>query len=369
MVLKACAVLFLILGVQWTLEWETLEPSDDTLVLTHVLFRHGNRTADKDHELYPKDPYLHEPYYPYGSGQLTKVGKHKEFSVGRSLRERYHNFLGEFYYPEVIEAYSTDYNRTKMSLQLVLAGLFPPREEDLFENSILWQPVPFNYLPKYQDKVLLGVLCPNYLEMYEDISNSQEILERFAQHSATFDYISEHTGLKVSRFFHLYNLYFGLSTEEEWGFTLPEWTRPVWPHTITNLAIQDYFVSMHTHEMRQMATGYYLEKVIEDTKNKILSSKSPGRKMHLYSAHENNIAELLISLGVFEHPHVPNYGAWVSLEVHFINNIYGIKVFYENHEGEEPQLLSIPDCGSFCPLDRFIAITEPLIPSPNLCGI
>lgn len=98
------------------------------------------------------------------------MGKHKEFSVGRSLRERYHNFLGDFYYPEVIEAYSTDYNRTKMSLQLVLAGLFPPREEDLFENTLLWQPVPFNYLPKYQDKVLLGVLCPNYLEMYEEVS-------------------------------------------------------------------------------------------------------------------------------------------------------------------------------------------------------
>lgn len=83
---------------------------------------------------------------------------------------------------------------------------------------------------------------------------------------------------------------------------------------------------MHTHPMRQMATGYFLEKIIEDTKSKILSSNMPGRKLYLYSAHENNLAELLMSLNLFDEPHVPNYGAWISLEVHFINGIYGIKV-------------------------------------------
>jgi len=361
--------LFLVFTVQWTFEKVTLESNQDTLILTHVLFRHGNRTADKDHELYPNDPYLNEPYYPYGSGQLTKVGKHKEYSVGKALRTRYQTFLGEYYYPDIIDAYSTDYNRTKMSLQLVLAGLFPPRTEDVFEDGIMWQPVPFNYLPKYQDKVLLGVLCPNYLEMYEEVSRSKETVEKFKQNSEVFQYISEHSGLNVTRFYDLYNLYFGLSTEEEWGFQLPDWTKSVWPETITNLAIQDYFVSMTTHKMRQMATGYFLNKVIEDTKRKIISSNLPGRKMYLYSGHENNVAELLMSLNIFDTPHVPNYGAWVSIEVHFINNVYGVKVFYENHIKNGPELLSIPNCGSFCPLDKFISMTENLIPPEELCGI
>ncbi|CAG9762420.1 unnamed protein product [Ceutorhynchus assimilis] len=357
---------FLIIHFQWSLE--SLESSESTLVLTHVLFRHGNRTADK-HELYPNDPYLNENYYPFGNGQLTKIGKRKEFSIGKALRERYNNFLGDYYYPEIIEALSTDYNRTKMSLELVLAGLFPPRAEDLFEDSIFWQPVPFNYLPKDKDKVLLGVLCPKYLEIYEEISKSEEILQKFAANSEAFAYISAHSGLNATRFSDIYNLYFGLSTEEEWGFELPYWTKPIWPANITNLAIQDYFVSMYTSEMRQMASGYFLEKLIQDTKKKILSGNFPERKMHLYSAHENNLAELLMSLNVFDKPHIPNYGAWISIEIHFINNIYGVKVIYENHTGEGPQLLSIPNCGSFCPLDQFIALTEHLIPSEDLCGI
>ncbi|KAJ8951020.1 hypothetical protein NQ318_006405 [Aromia moschata] len=345
------------------------QEADETLVLTHVLFRHGNRTADGLHELYPNDPYLHEDYFPYGHGQLTKAGKLKEYSIGTALRQRYNEFLGDYYYPDIVEAYSTDYNRTKMSLQLVLAGLFPPSSEQLWEEKILWQPIPYNYLPKYEDKILLGVLCPNYLQLYQEVSTSEHMLEEFTKHSEVFEYISNHTGLNVTRFFDVYNLYFGVSTEEEWGFELPEWTKSVWPATITSLAVKDYFVSMATAEMRKMATGYFLNKVIEDTKRKILSSQTPGRKIHLYSAHENNVAELLISLGVFDDPHVPNYGAYVVLEVHYIEAVYGVKIYYENYEGNGPKLLKMPSCEEFCPLDKFISLVQDYMPSDDLCGI
>lgn len=215
--------------------------------------------------------------------------------------------------------------------------------------------------------MLLGVLCPKYLELYDEVSKSDEMQEEFAKFKEAFDYISEHTGLKVTRFFDVYNLYFGISTEEEWGFQLPEWTETVWPETITSLAIKDYFVAMATAEMRKMATGYFLNKVLEDTKAKIFSSQQPGRKMHLYSAHENNIAELLMSLGVFE-PHVPNYGAYVILEIHHIDNVYGVKIFYENYTGDGPQLLKMPECEAFCPLDKFMTLVQDYIPPDDLCG-
>lgn len=108
--------------------------------------------------------------------------------------------------------------------------------------------------------------------------------------------------------------------------------------------------------------------VIEDTKRKILSSQSQGRKIHLYSAHENNIAELLMALNVFD-PHVPNYGSYVSMEIHQINKIYGVKIYYENYTGDGLKLLSIPNCGEFCPLDKFMKLVEDYIPSDDLCGI
>lgn len=108
--------------------------------------------------------------------------------------------------------------------------------------------------------------------------------------------------------------------------------------------------------------------IIEDTKHRVLSSAKNRKKMYLYSAHENNIAELLMSLGVFQ-PHVPNYGAYVALEVHEIDNVFGIKIYYENYLNGGIQLLRIPGCTEFCPLDQFIEYTNELMPSNDLCGI
>lgn len=85
--------------------------------------------------------------------------------------------------------------------------------------------------------------------------------KQFKEHEHIFGYISNNTGLKIQTFLDVYNLYFGISTQYEWGFTMPSWTKKVWPDVITQLAIKDYFVSMATKEMRKMATGYLLQKV------------------------------------------------------------------------------------------------------------
>nr|CAI5844099.1 unnamed protein product [Callosobruchus analis] len=346
---------------------EASQLQETTLVVSHVLFRHGNRTPELK-ELYPKDPYLNERYYPYGLGQLTKAGKQKEFNIGSALRSRYRNFLGDFYLPDMVESLSTDYNRTKMSLELVLASLFTPNKDQMFENGLYWQPVPYNYLPKYRDPILLGVLCPHFLELYDEAAYSAEVQTEINKHGEVVQYIAQNTGLNITKFEDIYNLFFGLATEEEWGFTLPPWTRKVWPKTMESLAVHEYYVALKTVEMRQMAVGYFLEKVIKDTVKKI-SGTTPAKKLFLYSAHENNLAELLIALGVFEYPHVPTYGSFILLEVHNITGVHGMKIFYENYSGQGVKLLKMPNCDEFCPLEQFVKLVTDLIPDRSLCGI
>lgn len=80
-------------------------------------------------------------------------GKRTEYNIGTALRQRYHKFLGQYYYPEILEARSTDFNRTKMSLLLVLASLFPPKGIEVWKFGLNWQPVPYNYAPMDKDKV------------------------------------------------------------------------------------------------------------------------------------------------------------------------------------------------------------------------
>lgn len=67
------------------------------------------------------------------------------YNIGLNLRRRYAKFLGNIYTPDVLEARSTDSSRTKMSLQLVLAGLWPPTCMQKWNPALNWQPIPFNY--------------------------------------------------------------------------------------------------------------------------------------------------------------------------------------------------------------------------------
>lgn len=69
------------------------------------------------------------------------------------MRRRYGSFLGELYHPDVMEAHSTDVDRTKMSAQLEMAGLWPPAEQQRWSPDLDWQPVPLHSQPLDKDDV------------------------------------------------------------------------------------------------------------------------------------------------------------------------------------------------------------------------
>lgn len=85
----------------------------------------------------------------------------REYELGQSLRSRYKNFLGDLYLPKLIVAHSSDYDRTKMSLQLVLAALFPPINlRQQWNPALNWQPIPASYVPRVDDNFFLADGCP-----------------------------------------------------------------------------------------------------------------------------------------------------------------------------------------------------------------
>lgn len=137
-------------------------------------FRHGQRTPA---DTYPKDPYVNFTFEPYDWGQLTNVsrcarngsfcthfanlhflpqkGKYSVYEqIGLWLRERYGRFVGATYRAKNVHVQTTGVSRTQMSMQLVLAGLFPPQGTALQWNRRLdWQPIPYFSEPLSQDTV------------------------------------------------------------------------------------------------------------------------------------------------------------------------------------------------------------------------
>lgn len=64
--------------------------------------------------------------------------------------------MGEVYTEDIVDVRSTDVTRTKMSAQLVLAGLFPPAEIQQWNDDLLWQPIPVSYKTDAEEDVKIN---------------------------------------------------------------------------------------------------------------------------------------------------------------------------------------------------------------------
>uniref|UniRef100_A0A670JQJ1 acid phosphatase n=1 Tax=Podarcis muralis TaxID=64176 RepID=A0A670JQJ1_PODMU len=92
------------------------------LVFVLLIYRHGDRSPI---EVYPNS--LHnESAWPQGFGQLTKIGMQQQYELGKYIKKRYSNFLSAEYKREEILIQSTESDRTIMSAQANLAGMYPP---------------------------------------------------------------------------------------------------------------------------------------------------------------------------------------------------------------------------------------------------
>ena len=91
---------------------------------------------------------------------IIQAGKLREYNLGAYIRRLYGNFLSDVYHPWEVKARSTNADRTKMSLQLVLAGLYPPQTVQKWKDDLDWQPIPTTYENNLDDILMYPIDCP-----------------------------------------------------------------------------------------------------------------------------------------------------------------------------------------------------------------
>lgn len=334
------------------------------LKMVNVLFRHGDRTPDNNgYEMYPNDPYIKYDFYPMGLGQLTNSGKRREYKIGEMLRSRYDKFLGKIYSPETVSAFSSDYDRTKMSLELVLAGLFPPAAIQRWNPNLNWQPVSTRYVKRIDDNFFLSDSCPLYKAYYEQVLALPEVKKGLSKFNDLMKYLTVKTGSNITKPLDLFYLYHTFMSEYSMGLSLPDWVGDLFPYgELWNGTVFAYDVANYNIRLRRLYAGPYIRTINADMQAYANGSVENLKKIYLYSGHETNIAALLYALGIF-FPHVPEYSSSIITELHQIDGKYYVKVLYYLGIPTKVQEMQLPGCEVLCPFEKYLKLTADVIPS------
>uniref|UniRef100_A0A8C3KAE3 acid phosphatase n=1 Tax=Calidris pygmaea TaxID=425635 RepID=A0A8C3KAE3_9CHAR len=295
-----------------------------------IVFRHGDRTPVVN---FPTDPHK-ESEWPQGFGQLTKTGMQQLFKLGQYTRERYSNFLNSTYNRQEFYIQSTDYDRTIMSAQSYLSGLFPPTSSQIWNPELLWQPIPVHVLQKSTDQMLHFPLtgCPRFDELQNKTQTSSEFQNRIQPYMGIHNY------------------------------TLPVWaTKDVIDkmEKLAELSLLSLFGLYKTEEKSRLQGGVLVNAILKSIKQAANSSKQ--RKMEVYSAHDTTLGALQIALNIFNGK-LPPYASCQFFELYQESSgQYSIEMHYRNDSSKDPYVLTLPGCTSSCPLEKFAELVSPVI--------
>uniref|UniRef100_A0A8C5PVJ6 acid phosphatase n=1 Tax=Leptobrachium leishanense TaxID=445787 RepID=A0A8C5PVJ6_9ANUR len=286
-----------------------------------LIYRHGDRS--------PVHTYINDPYqessWPDGFGQLTKDGMQQQYDLGQYLRKRYAGFLNETYNRHEVYVRSSDLDRTLMSAQANLAGLFPPDKEQLWNPNILWQPIPVHTVPQSNENLirLPFTKCPRYIELQNSTYTSEEYQRRIEPYEDFLKNLSINTGHTVEDLKRKYawTTYDALYCESIHNYPLPPW---VTAETMTalnqlsDIGLESLYGVYKQDEKSRLQGGVLLNSVIKNFTNFMANSTSK-EKLIMYSAHDTTVAAVQMAMNVYNGK-IPPYAACHIFELHMEEN-------------------------------------------------
>ncbi|XP_056636833.1 prostatic acid phosphatase-like [Diorhabda sublineata] len=319
------------------------------LVAVVQIFRHGHRTPVST---FSTDPYADSSYWDYlDEGQLTNIGKRQHYELGQYTRKRYKNFLPTKYNSTLFYVETTDVDRTHMSAQTNVYGMFPATGTQIWRKGINWQAIPIhpanssifatNFYPTE---------CAAYTPLLTAALNGEEYEELNDEYSSLFEYLTEYSGDNISDFTDVNSIWDSLKAEDTASFRLPSWTDAVYPEPLRTLEGKIFEVYTHTTQMKRFVSGLFLNEVVEYLESMANDSTS-AETYRIYSGHDTNIAATLNCFGVFDPPFPPAYASTIYIELHYENWQYLVRVFTK--DGDTLTQISVNGCDVDCPIADF----------------
>uniref|UniRef100_H2ZM93 acid phosphatase n=1 Tax=Ciona savignyi TaxID=51511 RepID=H2ZM93_CIOSA len=351
--------------------------SGEELIFANLLRRHGARSAIHS---FKTDPYNNQSIWPQGRGQLTQIGMHQHFDLGRYLKQRYIGLLSPQYNRSEIYIRSTDYDRTLMSAQSNMAGLFPPEGRQQWNGSSTnWQPIPIHTVPRNMDSLLAAPIesCPKLNKLRSDILASTEFAKLQKKYAPFLNNISKWSGCDNVDIRSSWNIQDTLITEKTQGYKLPDWATDEVLKTLDEIAGLDIHVmysgvnSEYRVDIARVVTGNLMKQIVENMNKRI--TEEDNFKVVAYSAHDTTVGSLLVALDSYNDL-PPPYAACVILELYKDDATspprYIVRGYYRNSTKDLIEL-NLLGCEFNCSLGDFVQRASAIFPTKHSkdCGI
>ncbi|CAF1230200.1 unnamed protein product [Rotaria magnacalcarata] len=324
------------------------------LIAGHVIFRHGDRTPVTT---FPTDP-VKPSDWPNGLGQLTSTGIEQHHRLGAYLRNRYGSLLSSNYTASEIAIRSTDLDRTLMSAQSNLIGLYPINATD---NKVPIQPIPVHTVSVNLD-FLLGVSdCPRYDQIEVEVDQSEEVKKANQYYQDFFKQLEVWTNMTNITVYGAWTVADTIFVEHIYN-KAPAWATDGVRKNLSDINDLAFHFLFENNDTKRIRGG----PVIQDVWLNMNSSlhEKPFKKVKIYSAHDTTVSAVLSFLGI-NYPHQPQYASAMFVDLYQQNSSYFVKVEYLNvTDSNTSYAYVLNGCpAEECPFDKFTSIYQPIFPA------
>uniref|UniRef100_A0AC34QIF7 Acid phosphatase n=1 Tax=Panagrolaimus sp. JU765 TaxID=591449 RepID=A0AC34QIF7_9BILA len=343
--------------------------------------RHGNRNPGK---------LINESkgYFGFeGPLELTSIGKRQGYAFGKELRSFLQGLLAGNYLPSEASFYTSSSSRTQMTLQAVLAGLFPPRSFAVWNLALDWSPVPY----QIDDPMLrmFNVTCPESDSVWKPIDDEtlDAIVTDKNENKQLLEYISAHTGwsptLKSAA-----NLADNIDQFELHNFPLPQWLEVENFSQSTNASLAEMIMEFQEYPQitcakympcRNLMSGVWLQTLVDRLQSLANSTDdAKPEKLLGFVSHTEIVLSAMKSMGLVYDRIDPSAGfileirdtpTWAARFLFHEPLATDEHVIYKGIYNEELKKLATND--EWIPLSDLIDYLQPSAISnwPVACGI
>lgn len=316
--------------------------AEGTLVSAVLVTRHGDRT--------PFDNIVNANYQ-WGTdlSELTPIGMNQEFELGSKLRKRYIEdlkFLDESYKANSIYTLSSNTNRTILSADCLLVGLYPPgtgpeieKEKPALPGRI--QLIPVRSLP--DSSYMIQTAYPVYLKILgKYVYNSKAWIDKQDELKGKFEEWSRILGNKIETLGDVLTIGDVLIVARQHDLPMPKGLSSADAKEIFQTTSQGLALQFKSETVSYLMGGELANSIMKNLKD--TSEGKAKYKLAYYSGHDITILPLMSLLGTAL-DESPGYAANVIIELYKdADSQFYVKVLYNGEYVKLPIMNGKESC-------------------------